>query len=482
MTLSSTSSPPQVAAASDSITSPIPINGQNGGNADPALALLPPNAGQEERSTTSLTPPDEESILRKKILEIHSDSSLDAFRRAKKIQDLMCLRWRANQQEVSYTRAPDGVASPKDCMPSYHDAKKNILGCQHYRRGIKLQANCCGQWFVCRFCHDDATSHKIIRKDTKYMLCMHCFVPQPAAQYCSHCSERLARYYCSICKFWDDDPDKSIYHCHDCGLCRIGQGLGVDYFHCVKCNACMAMQLYGNHRCIERNLECNCPICGEYLFTSNTKVIFMPCGHSIHDDCFSLYSRRAFQCPICQKDIDDMTSYYRQLDILLAKEQMPPAYRDYTSLVFCNQCEQRCETPYHFLYHKCKNCGSYNVRVLDTYRRENGALEGTDSQNGGQAASIAERTPTTNTQETPSNGIQPEAIVSQAHDLNAELFQPTLESSTMQSYQAGELNGERLLVLGDILARVNLMDGSALARGEEALLDGNNDSHVQREN
>jgi hypothetical protein len=34
------------------------------------------------------------------------------------------------------------------------------------------------------------------------------------------------------CKLWDDDPEKSIYHCNDCGICRIGQGLGKDFFHC----------------------------------------------------------------------------------------------------------------------------------------------------------------------------------------------------------------------------------------------------------
>ena len=34
------------------------------------------------------------------------------------------------------------------------------------------------------------------------------------------------------CKLWDDDPEKKIYHCDDCGICRIGAGLGKDFFHC----------------------------------------------------------------------------------------------------------------------------------------------------------------------------------------------------------------------------------------------------------
>ena len=35
----------------------------------------------------------------------------------------------------------------------------------------------------------------------------------------------------------------------------------------------MSISLKGHHKCIERNLESNCPICGEYMFTSTTTVI-----------------------------------------------------------------------------------------------------------------------------------------------------------------------------------------------------------------
>ena len=108
-------------------------------------------------------------------------------------------------------------------------------------------------------------------------MCMHCSTVQPAGQTCVNpsCLKEVARYYCADCKLWDDDPKKNIYHCKDCGICRIGKGLGRDYFHCTKCNVCMAISLKGRHKCIERNLESDCPICGEYMFTSTTTVIFM---------------------------------------------------------------------------------------------------------------------------------------------------------------------------------------------------------------
>jgi hypothetical protein len=108
-------------------------------------------------------------------------------------------------------------------------------------------------------------------------MCMHCNHVQPAGKNCINpeCGKELAKYYCGECKLWDNDPKKNIYHCHDCGICRIGKGLGQDYFHCKKCNVCMAISLKDNHKCIERNLESDCPICGEYMFTSTTTVIFM---------------------------------------------------------------------------------------------------------------------------------------------------------------------------------------------------------------
>ena len=70
------------------------------------------------------------------------------------------------------------------------------------------------------------------RRETKNMLCMLCGCAQPASEECALCSERGAWYYCDVCKLWDDDPEKSIYHCNDCGICRVGKGLGKDFFHC----------------------------------------------------------------------------------------------------------------------------------------------------------------------------------------------------------------------------------------------------------
>lgn len=115
----------------------------------------------------------------------------------------------------------------------------------------------------------------MVRSETKNMKCMLCGTLQPAAQNCRECKQVLARYYCDLCKLWDDDPNKASYHCDKCGLCRSGRGLGDDYFHCDTCNVCLSINMKDNHRCIERSLDNDCPICGEYLFTSTTRSYFM---------------------------------------------------------------------------------------------------------------------------------------------------------------------------------------------------------------
>lgn len=133
----------------------------------------------------------------------------------------------------------EGVSS-EDPDISFQDdsfVEESILcfGCRHYKRNVKIQCYMCKKWYPCRFCHDDVESHSLDRKATKHMLCMLCLTPQPAAQWCRTCGVPASCYYCPICKLWDDDAKKAIYHCNDCGICRLGQGLGKDFFHCKVC-------------------------------------------------------------------------------------------------------------------------------------------------------------------------------------------------------------------------------------------------------
>jgi uncharacterized CHY-type Zn-finger protein len=138
---------------------------------------------------------------------------------------------------------------PGDTSPTYrpvqHDAAEHgdddddecsdedfVLGCQHYKRNVKVQCHQCRHWYTCRHCHDEVEDHALNRKMTENMLCMACGTPQKAADSCKSCETLAACYYCDICKLWDNNSRKKIYHCPDCGICRRGEGLGKDYTHC----------------------------------------------------------------------------------------------------------------------------------------------------------------------------------------------------------------------------------------------------------
>ncbi|KAM7208683.1 putative RING finger protein C2F3.16 [Naviculisporaceae sp. PSN 640] len=238
------------------------------------------------------------------------------------------------------------------------DSGEPALGCEHYRRNVKLQCATCEKWYTCRFCHDAVEDHTLPRKETKNMLCMLCGCPQKASDTCVKCNESAAQYYCGVCKLWNDDPNKPIYHCNDCGLCRVGQGLGKDFFHC---------------KCIERSIDCDCPICGEYMFSSPRPVVFMQCGHSIHRHCFNEHMNSSYKCPICNKSCVNMEYQFRNYDIAILTQPMPIEYRDARANISCNDCSAKSQTAYHWLGLKCTVCNSYNTVQLQLLHMPGGA-------------------------------------------------------------------------------------------------------------
>ncbi|KAF9878512.1 chy and ring finger domain-containing protein [Colletotrichum karsti] len=252
-----------------------------------------------------------------------------------------------NDEDLRPTYAP-----PKLTMRDKSDGEM-VLGCQHYMRNVKLQCSTCQKWYTCRFCHDSVEDHTLIRKETKNML--------------------SARYYCNVCKLWDDHPAKGIYHCDECGICRKGRGIGKDFFHCKKCCACISVSIQHSHKCIERSTDCDCPICGDYLFTSPKPVVFMPCGHSIHSRCYDEHLQRSYKCPICNKSLLNMESQFRQLELAILSQPMPPEFRDTRATVLCNDCSGRSSVPYHWLGLKCAICTSYNTVELQMSGGRQGA-------------------------------------------------------------------------------------------------------------
>ncbi|CAI9112382.1 OLC1v1012828C2 [Oldenlandia corymbosa var. corymbosa] len=270
----------------------------------------------------ALSPKELENAIRK----ISCDPKLDSCKKSQVMQSLMMSHWAVTQTKLKMTSAAHEKDEDLGQHPSYLDSLNQIFGCNHYKRNCKLLAACCSKLFTCIRCHDDLTNHSVDRKTITKMMCMKCLVIQSIGPTCSNpeCNDfSMAKYYCRICKLFDDK--RQIYHCPYCNLCRVGKGLGIDYFHCMKCNACMSKSL-SLHVCREKCFEDNCPICREDLFTSSSPVKALPCGHLMHSSCFQDYTFSHYTCPICSKSLGDMQIYFGMLDALLAEEKIPEEY------------------------------------------------------------------------------------------------------------------------------------------------------------
>lgn len=297
------------------------------------------------------------------IRTVSQDPSLDLQEKSRVIQNLMTSHWVAAHPPLDNVITSEPGKLPGQC-PSYRDIGGSVFGCKHYKQNCKLVAACCNKLFTCRRCHDEVADHLMDRKATTHMMCMKCLEIQPIGSTCStpSCNNyTMARYYCKICRLFDDD--REIYHCPYCNICRVGKGLGIDYFHCMKCNACMSRSL-SVHMCREKCFEDKCPICHEDIFTSSIPIKALACGHLMHSTCFQDYTLMHYTCPVCSKSLGNMQVYFEMLDALLAEEKMPDEFVGQTQAILCNDCEKKGTAPFHWLYHKCPFCGSYNTRLL----------------------------------------------------------------------------------------------------------------------
>ncbi|CCH45774.1 putative RING finger protein [Wickerhamomyces ciferrii] len=263
------------------------------------------------------------------------------------------------------------IVNEEDKEPTYHNEDQDIFGCPHYQRNCKMECPRCKKWFGCPICHDESISgHKFKRENTRHIMCLKCFAVQEPSEFCEDCDIQFASYYCSKCKLYDNDDFKDIYHCDDCGICRLGLGLGQDFFHCKGCNACLSIELQDDHRCIERATQSDCPICGEYMFTSVKPVVFMSCGHAIHQSCYEDHSKHSYKCPTCQKTVLNMEAQFRVLDMEISLQPLPQPYCQWTCVISCNDCNAKSSCAYHVLGLKCDNCKSYNTVQLKLIKPE----------------------------------------------------------------------------------------------------------------
>jgi len=282
--------------------------------------------------------------------------------------------------------------------------------CSHYDRKCSIISPCCGMLFGCRICHDECDAlpppflnmlktnsnvnrndesshdsqpakrristpssplmeegveHEINRFDIKEIVCRNCHQRQSSKRNkCMKCDVQFGEYHCEICNLWMDSSQQP-YHCDDCGLCRVG---GQNNFkHCLQCGICVDKSSYAKHNCL--TYEANCPVCLDDLFSSRRICHEMPCGHVIHWDCFTEYSRHDLRCPICKKTTSQKEESLELWNTIANEISVSPLHPDTSRVIdiFCNDCEEYDrQRSWHYLGIQCHNCDSFNTVVTNT--------------------------------------------------------------------------------------------------------------------
>mmetsp|Transcript_26403 Transcript_26403/g.40019 ORF Transcript_26403/g.40019 Transcript_26403/m.40019 type:complete len:725 (+) Transcript_26403:147-2321(+) len=299
------------------------------------------------------------------------------------------LVWSRDEAQGKSTESSKCVPkfTAEELVPTYHNGiDGTVLGCPHYTRSCKLRHPSSGRLYTCRLCCEQERENPLKEQDSNLdryavteVYCMRCRTLQPAAKSCLNpkCESQGApfgKYYCDLCNLYDDAPNKNIFHCPFCNVCKIGKGLGIDYRHCMRCNACVSLT-DDAHRCIPQRLQSSCPICHESMYESTEPLRGLKCGHAMHLSCFDMYMRGGnYTCPFCKKSVEDMKEYFSMLDAAVRMQPMPEVYRATVSNIDCQDCNKKSQVPYHFVGCKCHHCGSYNTRELgrvQNYQAEN---------------------------------------------------------------------------------------------------------------
>jgi hypothetical protein len=218
--------------------------------------------------------------LRRQIVAIQADSDLKAEEKSRRIFAVLN-PWHYgdghDEDEDSGGLQGEGLISP-------YDGK---LGCTHYKRRVWVHppGEPCrpGGFFSCRLCHEGLDRFKV-----KFMKCQACLVSQAVHSSCRNpqCTwyKKPHHYYCDTCHLWSDDVARPIFHCHKCGLCRVGDA--ADYRHCDLCSLCVHKTAI--HHCAHSSRDFPCPVCMDPLHDSTNAIVWSRCGHMFHGSCLEV--------------------------------------------------------------------------------------------------------------------------------------------------------------------------------------------------
>ena len=87
-----------------------------------------------------------------------------------------------------------------------------------------------------------------------------------------------------------------------------------------------------------------------------------------------------------------MKYLWDQMRAVCSIQKTPDEYKNWKSLIFCNDCEQRCTVDYHLLSHECQLCKGYNTNVIEIIKpmQEEEQIQNNESNESSESSGITE--------------------------------------------------------------------------------------------
>jgi len=245
------------------------------------------------------------------------------------------------------------------------------MNCLNNNNNYKLYATCCNKYICCYVCHNKNSDHKINRfYHIKHILCNKCdTINENINNECKNCNCKFAKIFCKECLI-HNDSNRDMFHCHKCKCCYYEKKEKL--IHCDNCNICFKTKAIKKHKCNIINGLNKCQICLDNIFTEREKTVMLRCSHLIHRSCLDqlkLFNKdNIIKCTICSMSIYDSKKYEEEYENKIKEMPVNCARKEWKTEYLCFDCHDKNTTNYHYYYHKCLNCNSYNTNSLNTIK------------------------------------------------------------------------------------------------------------------
>ena len=243
------------------------------------------------------------------------------------------------------------------------------MKCLNNSNNYKLYASCCDKYICCHLCHNKNSDHKIKRlKEVKHILCSNCnTINENMSNECSNCKKQFSKFFCNKCKI---HSDSNMFHCEKCNICYYEKE--EDLIHCDNCNMCFMKKSFHKHKCsIVTGLD-KCQICFDKIFLEEDKTCILKCSHLIHKSCLNKLKNfnkdKILRCTICNVSVHNSKKYEKKYDEKINELPVNLSRQDWKTEYLCFDCHDKDITKYHYYYHKCLKCNSYNTNSLNTIK------------------------------------------------------------------------------------------------------------------